>query len=173
MTAPARAPLRHPHPQPQPRPGQPNPQQPRPQQSGPQRPPLRLVRARPVLAPRTPFVVVLLTVGGLGLLTLLLLNTVVAQDAFRLYELQATGVELSEREQQLQNEVDTLESPALLAQRARRLGMVASGDPLFLQLPDGRVLGAGPSTEKDAPLKIDPEVVYRTDAQQRQQEQAR
>lgn len=164
MTAPARAPL----PQAVPRAVQPQRLPvPRPR---PPRPPLQLVRPRPARPARTPFVVVLLAVGGLGLLTLLLLNTVVAQDAFRLYALQTSGVALNEQEQQLQKEVDIEESPARLAERARRLGMVAGGDPLFLQLPDGRVLGDGPSTERDARLDIDPQVTYRTDAQQRWQE---
>ena len=108
-------------------------------------------RARPVLrlvpdvrtgAPKAPFVtlVVLLLAGGL--LGLLALNTVLAQDAFRVHELNASGRVLADREQELEREVETLRTPRNLAARARSLGMVPSGSPAFLRLSDGAVLGA-------------------------------
>ncbi|HVM26528.1 MAG TPA: hypothetical protein VM433_02535 [Mycobacteriales bacterium] len=103
---------------------------------------LRLVPDVRTGAPRAPFVtlVVLLLAGGL--LGLLAVNTVLAQDAFRLHALSAEGKALADREQVLEREVETLRTPRNLAARARALGMVPAGSPAFLRLEDGAVLGA-------------------------------
>jgi cell division protein FtsB len=103
---------------------------------------LRLVPQRRSSAPRAPFVtmVVLLLAGGL--LGLLALNTVLAQDAFTLHALVKEQKALVDREQTLEREVETLRTPRNLAQRARELGMVQGQTPAFLRLPDGAVLGA-------------------------------
>lgn len=102
---------------------------------------LRLVPQRRSRAPRAPFLtmVVLLLAGGL--LGLLALNTVLAQDAFRLHALVKEHKALVDREQTLEREVETLRTPRNLAARARELGMVQGGPPAFLRLPDGAVLG--------------------------------
>ena len=115
---------------------------------------LRLVPVGRTSAPRAPFItlVVLLLAGGL--LGLLALNTVLAQGSFRLHELTAAGKELADREQVLEREVETLRTPRNLAAKARELGMVQSGAPAFLRLPDGTVLGA----EVPAPAPGEPEV---------------
>lgn len=117
---------------------------------------LRLVPTGRTTAPRAPFLtlVVLLLAGGL--LGLLALNTALAQGSFRLYALTAEGKELADREQVLEREVETLRTPRNLAERARELGMVQSGAPAFLRLPDGTVLGAEvpapePAAEVSAP----------------------
>jgi cell division protein FtsB len=105
-------------------------------------PVLRLVPNVRTGAPRAPFItlVVLLLAGGL--LGLLALNTVLAQDAFRLHALSAEGKALADREQVLAREVESLRTPRTLAARARSLGMVPAGSPAFLRLDDGAVLGA-------------------------------
>jgi hypothetical protein len=86
-----------------------------------------------------------------GLLGLLLLNTVLAQDSFRLHSLQAQGKDLTLREQTLQRSVDDLSAPNALARRAAALGMVPGGAPVFLRLPDGAVLGTPGKAPKAAP----------------------
>ena len=117
---------------------------------------LRLVPQGRTTAARTPFVVVVVGSLTLGLLALLLLNTVVDQGAFALHALRAQGIGLSDTEQGLDRQVAALEAPAVLAQRAAALGLVPGGPPAFLRLRDGAILGqaapaAGPPTALPAP----------------------
>jgi len=74
-------------------------------------------------APRTPFVLLIVGLLGGALVSLLLLNTVLAEDAFRLNDLQRQNTELLQREQSLKVDVKKAESPTELARRARELGM--------------------------------------------------
>jgi hypothetical protein len=92
-------------------------------------------------AAKTPFAVVLVVLLVGGLLGLLLLNTLVAQDSFTLHDLAAQSRELQLREQQLAGQLQAVQAPEQLATRATKLGMVPGGPPAFLRLPDGRVLG--------------------------------
>jgi cell division protein FtsB len=105
------------------------------------RPDLRVLAPPPFRAPRGPFVLTVGAVLTLGLLGVLLLNTVVTQDAFAVSALQATSAELADREEALTQEVAAAESPQQLEERARALGMVPSKNPVFLRLSDGTVLG--------------------------------
>lgn len=111
------------------------------------RPALSLVPARrPRLAlgalARTPFVTLVVALLAAGLLGLLALNTLLAQDAFRLHTLTQDSRDLQDRAQVLEREVEALQAPEALAVRAGELGMVPAGPPVFLRLPDGKVLGA-------------------------------
>jgi cell division protein FtsB len=101
---------------------------------------LRVVTPVPSRAPRAPFVLFSMLLVGLGLAGLLVLNTVVAQDAFTLHDLDRNAATLAETEQRLRQEVAALEAPAAVADRATKIGLVQAGDPVFLA-PDGRVLG--------------------------------
>ena len=111
---------------------------------------LRLVPQARSSAPRAPFItmVVLLLAGGL--IGLLCLNTLLAQDAFRLHALNKEQKALLDREQTLEREVETLRTPRNLAERARELGMVQGSTPAFLRLEDGAVLGAEVPAEAPA-----------------------
>ena len=102
---------------------------------------LRLVTQRRSQAARAPFVLVVVALLLTGLLGLLVLNTVLAQDAFRLHKLQVDARTLADREQALQRQVSDLQSPHALAARATSLGMVPGGSPTFLRLSDGKILG--------------------------------
>ncbi len=102
---------------------------------------LRLVPGSSSRPARAPFVLAVLTLLAGGLIGLLLLNTVLAQDAFRLHDLQRTTALLTDSEQELQQELALAQSPAELARRATALGMVPGGDVTFRRLPDGRVVG--------------------------------
>ena len=104
------------------------------------RPALRVVTPVPSRAPRAPFVLFSMLLVGAGLVGLLVLNTVVAQDAFTLHDLDRETAALAEREQLLREEVAALEAPAAVADRASELGLVSAGDPVFVTA-DGRVLG--------------------------------
>ena len=115
---------------------------------------LRLVAARRSSAAKTPFVLVVVLILVSGLLGLLALNTVLAQDAFTLHSLQVSSRVLADREQALQRQVADLQSPQSLAARATRLGMVQGGPPAFLLLPDGKVLGAPAPGAAPLPITI-------------------
>ncbi len=89
---------------------------------------------------RTPFVVLVVLLLGSGLLTLLLLNSSVNQGSFELSELRKRTGELTDEEQALEQELDSYSAPGSLAERARELGLVPGGNPVFI-LPDGTVRG--------------------------------
>lgn len=91
------------------------------------RPPLRLVVSRPFVARRLPFFLVLGTLLAGGLVGLLLLHTLAAQDAFALQRLRTQQAALATTEQQLALAEQRRESPAALAAQARALGMVPAG----------------------------------------------
>jgi hypothetical protein len=112
---------------------------------------LRLVAARRSSAAKAPFIAVVVLILGAGLLGLLLLNTVLAQDAFTLHALQVQGRVLADQEQSLQREVERLQSPQSLAARATAQGMVPGGTRAFLRLSDGKVLGVAVPGEAAPP----------------------
>lgn len=107
----------------------------------PPRTPLTVVPVPRTRPPRAPFIAViaLLMVGGL--LGLLALNTMLAQDAFAAHELQTQSKALADREQELLEQVEAMQAPAALAAEAQALGMVPGGTPVFLDLAGKRVLG--------------------------------
>lgn len=132
-----------------------------PSRTRPRRPRLALVpTGRP--APRgplrrSPFVAVVVSLLGAGLLGLLMLNTALAQDAFRLHTLKQDSRALEDREEALRREVEALQSPQELAGRAAELGMVPAGPPAFLRLSDGAVLGSTAPAEAPVPPDAAPD----------------
>lgn len=102
---------------------------------------IRLLPAGAVGAKRTPFVLLVVVLLGSGLLSLLVLNSSLNQGSFELSRLQRKTTELTDEQQALQQEVDRLAAPDALERRARELGMVPGGSPVFLD-PDGTVHGA-------------------------------
>jgi len=116
------------------------------------RPELRVLPQPRFHAPRGPFVLVVGAVLTVGLIGVLLLNTVVAQDAFAVSALQARSAALADQEQALTQQVAAAESPQRLERRARALGMVPSVNPVFLRLADGKVLGEATPASAPAPV---------------------
>lgn len=106
------------------------------------RPSLALVATPRPQTPRAPFVAVVVSLLVAGLLGLLGLNTVLAQDAFTLHTLRQEGRALADQEQSLSREVEALRSPQSIAERAEAMDMVPGGSLAFLSLPDGRVSGS-------------------------------
>jgi hypothetical protein len=94
----------------------------------------------PVAAPRAPFVMLVLILVAAGIVGLLVLNTKINKDSFRLEGLRDQQAVLDLREQQLRSELAARQSPGELAAAARRLGLVQDENPAFLYLPDGRVV---------------------------------
>ena len=83
---------------------------------------------------RKAFVLFLSLVGVVGLLLLLALNTLLAQDAFELRRLQAQVTTLSDQREAVMKKIANASSPEVLAQRATSAGMVSSQSPRFLSL---------------------------------------
>lgn len=122
------------------------------QPARPPRPTLRVVQAPAAERGRTVVVVLALLLLGVGLLTLLLINTALAQGSFRLHDLQATSDRLADQEQALNESIDAAAAPQRLAEQARALGMVPSQSAAFIRLSDGTVLGvAEPAKEPARP----------------------
>lgn len=107
----------------------------------PVRPHLRVVPAVPTRPRRLPFVVLCSFLLTAGLLLLLFLNMSLAQGAYDWHRLADESQLMREKQQALEADVRQSRSPAVLAERARELGMVEGVSPAFLRLPDGQVLG--------------------------------
>ncbi|WP_157018258.1 hypothetical protein [Cryptosporangium arvum] len=90
---------------------------------------------------RAPFIVLVLVLAAGGLIGLVLLNTAVNENAFRLHDLDTEQSRLDKEEQRLQQALQDQESPKKLADRAKDLGLVPAGDPGFVVLPEGKVVG--------------------------------
>lgn len=106
-----------------------------------EKPRLRVAPPVPVTVPRAPFVALVLTVVVAGVLGILVLNTKINENAFRLAQLQSQRTDLDQQEQQLDQQLADLESPNSLAAAACRLGMVPAGQPAYLKLPNGQTVG--------------------------------
>ncbi|MFI1444671.1 septum formation initiator family protein [Streptomyces fructofermentans] len=109
----------------------------------------RLFPAGAAQAARTPFVLLVVLLLGGGLIGLLVLNSALSEGSFRLDDLQKDTKSLTDQEQELQRDVDAYSAPDALQRRARELGMVPGGDPVFLD-PDGRVRGVPGAAEKSS-----------------------
>ena len=73
-------------------------------------------------------------VGGIGLMLLLLINTLLAQDAFTLTNLKMEAKLVSDEREAIARQIDKLSSPEALAKSATALGMKPSENPTFLSL---------------------------------------
>jgi hypothetical protein len=105
------------------------------------KPPLSLVPAVPSNAPRAPFVVLVVSLLVAGLGGLLFLHTALAEDSFRLHDLQVHSALLENEQQALEQRLALEASPRRLSARAQAFGMVRSENPAFIRLSDGRILG--------------------------------
>ena len=102
---------------------------------------LRVAPPVPVSAPRAPFVALVLFVVVTGVLGILVLNTKITENAFRLAHLQHQQDGLDEREQQLDQQLADDKSPTNVAAKGRAQGLVGVGTPAFMTLPNGAVFG--------------------------------
>jgi hypothetical protein len=108
---------------------------------------------RTAAPPRAPFVLLVVGLLGGALVSLLLLNTVLAQDAFTLSELQRGNQQLSERKQALQEDINRENSPQALHAKAKALGMVDGKRPAFMDARTGQATDGGirpPGVSDDA-----------------------
>ena len=73
-------------------------------------------------------------VGVIGLMFLLLINTLLAPDAFELTSLKLEAKLVSDEREAIARQIDKLSSPDALAKAATNLGMKPSETPTFLSL---------------------------------------
>ncbi|QUX27782.1 hypothetical protein KGD83_21180 [Nocardiopsis akebiae] len=99
-------------------------------------------------APRIPFVLLILFLLGATLVSLLVLRSVVAEEAFAIANLKEENRELSYEEQQRRSTVADLESSERISDEAEAMGMEQGGEPpLFLDPETGEISGATGSGE--------------------------
>lgn len=123
-----------------------------PQAEPPHRPSLRLVATRPLAAGRLPFALLVGSILAVGLIGLLMLHTLAAQDAFRLQHLQHTSSSLNDAEQQLALAEQQAEAPGTIARSARALGMVPTGSIAFVRVGrHGKIVGVAHAAVAPAP----------------------
>ncbi|HEY4225981.1 MAG TPA: hypothetical protein VGM70_09220 [Pseudolysinimonas sp.] len=98
-------------------------------------------RARPRLLPA------LVTIGGIGVILIaqLLLSIVLADGAYQISSLQSAKHDAVLQQHALSEKLDLLASPQHLAANAEALGMVASGNAVYLDAKTGAVTGTGTS----------------------------
>ncbi|SEQ61186.1 hypothetical protein [Microlunatus flavus] len=112
--------------------------------------------ARPALRPlatpgrrmaRLPFLIVLIAAFGLGMAGLLLLNTTLQNQEFEARRLSSQASQLTYVQDDLESQLQTVSSPASLAQKAYAQGMRPNVHAAFLVLPDGTVEGKPQKTK--------------------------
>ncbi len=77
------------------------------------------------------------TIFTAGLLTLLVVNTALAKDAFLLKQLKQEAQSLTDQREAILRQVAQKSSPEKLAEQASELGMIASTNPKFLDMSAG------------------------------------
>ena len=82
------------------------------------------------------FAIFLSAVAGIGLLVLLAVHILLAQDAFTLAELKAEAKVVADQREAINRQIESVSSPAALAAQAEALGMRASQSPVFLNLDE-------------------------------------
>lgn len=118
--------------------------------STPARPRLRLVVTAPVAA-RVPFAVLVGVILTGGLVALLMLHTLAAQDAFTLHSLQRQAAALDDTEQELAVADQQAAAPSALAAHAKALGMVPTGALKITRRPNGQVVAVARAVPPPAP----------------------
>jgi hypothetical protein len=102
------------------------------------RPRLVVISSHRQVVARGPFIAIVGALMLAGLLSLLMLHTLAAQDAFRQTTLQHRLNTLTDAEQQLEQQVQTDSAPAALQARATALGMVPSAITSYRRHANGR-----------------------------------
>jgi hypothetical protein len=109
---------------------------------------LRIAPPMPVNVARAPFVAFLIFIVIAGVVGILVLNTMINANQFRLNHLQDRQATLDQQQQQLQQNLAKQESPGSLVANARKLGLVPAGTLAYIQMPDGTLVGLpGPASD--------------------------
>ena len=92
----------------------------------------------------------------LGMLGGLFVNTLLSQGQYEIQELQNLSIVLADEHEVLAQNVSRMESPEILKVRAIEIGMIPNPGSAFIDLRDGRLIGAGVDPILNEP---DPNVV--------------
>jgi Tfp pilus assembly protein PilX len=98
-----------------------------------------------------PFALLVLGVLGIGLVALLMLNTAMDENSVKTAQAQQRQAALTDREQQLAQQLAGLSAPAALASQAAALGLVPNPQPAFLNPTTGAVLGTASPAPTPSP----------------------
>lgn len=106
--------------------------------------PRRAPGARPAGQARTggsrmPFMLLVLSLLGGGLVCLLIVNTTLSTAQFNITKLQQRNAQLSQQQQTLQQQIATDEAPGTIEKRAFQLGMREQQRLTFLNVGNGRI----------------------------------
>ncbi|MGI5129357.1 hypothetical protein ACQEVB_21300 [Pseudonocardia sp. CA-107938] len=103
---------------------------------------------------RTPFVLLVMALLGIGLVAILWLSTAAAADSYKLTDARSAARTLQEQSEVLRREVATKESAPEIARQAEALGLVVVRDPARIVVaPDGTssVVGQPRAASRPAP----------------------
>ncbi|TPW76389.1 hypothetical protein [Schumannella soli] len=108
-----------------------------------QRPHLEIAPSRAQKRARPRVVYALAVIAGIGVILIaqLLMSIVTADGAYQIASLQTKQNQLGQERKALNEKLEVLGSTQNLTQNAEALGMVASGNPVFLDVASGRVSG--------------------------------
>ena len=89
-----------------------------------------------------PFALLILGVLAIGLVTLLMLNTAMDANSVKIGQAQQRQAAMTDREQELAQQLAGLSAPSALASRAAALGLVPNPQPAFIDPDTGKMLGS-------------------------------
>ena len=101
-------------------------------------------------SPRMPFILLLVGLLGGAIVSLLVISTTLAQGAFRITNLQEQNASLVRQEQTLTNEIAQAGNPAVIAEKARQLGMRPNPLLGFIDPKTGKIVVGKPSRAEAA-----------------------
>lgn len=101
------------------------------------------------------FALLVATVVLLSALSLLLLNTLRAEQSFTLGKLRGDVTTTKDREQALQSELSAVSSPEALAIKAESMGMKKAGSVKFIDRSTGKSLGVATPSGGAASISVD------------------
>ncbi|MBR7838802.1 hypothetical protein KDL01_36380 [Actinospica durhamensis] len=98
-----------------------------------------------------PFALLVLGVLAAGLIALLSLNTAMGENSIRTQKAEQRQAQLTDREQQLSQQLSGLSAPGALASAAAAQGLVPNPQPAFLNPTTGAVLGVASPAPSPSP----------------------
>jgi len=115
------------------------------------RPATRTAGPRPrARSARMPFILLLVGLLGGALVSLLVISTTLAQGAFRITSLQEQNANLARQAQTLTNEIAQAGNPAVIAKKAKQLGMRPNPHLGFIDPGTGKIIVGKPSRAEAA-----------------------
>ena len=102
---------------------------------------LRVAPPLPVAVARAPFVAMLIAIVVAGVVGILVLNTMINANQFRLNNLQSQQAGLDQQEQGLKEQLAHQQAPGSLVAAGKCLGLVPAGSLAYMKMPNGQLVG--------------------------------